>query len=140
MRRRIEALSARFPWLVAESSEGRVVGYAYASPYRARSAYRWAVDVAVYVSPESHRGGIGRALYEALFERLMTQGFRMACAGITLPNLPSIALHEKLGFVPVGVYRQIGWKFGTWHDVAWYQRELATDDADPPAEPTPVRS
>ncbi len=139
MRRRIKEISARYPWLVAEA-DGRVIGYAYASPHRTRAAYRWAVDVAVYVSGGQHRSGIGRSLYEALFERLATRGFRIACAGITLPNAASVGLHERVGFQPVGVYRRIGWKFGAWHDVAWYQRPLASDDVEPPREPFPIRA
>lgn len=139
MRRRIEKLSARYPWLVAED-DGRVVGYAYASPHRARAAYRWAADVGIYVD-SGHRGrGVGGALYRTLFEALSDQGLRMACAGITLPNPASVALHEKQGFQPVGVYRRIGWKAGAWHDVAWYQRPLApAGDAAPPEPGPPAR-
>jgi L-amino acid N-acyltransferase YncA len=135
MARRIAAICARYPWLVAELG-GRVVGYAYAGPHRPRAAYRWAVEVAIYIDG-AHRGrGIGSSLYEALFELLRGQGLRMACAGVTLPNDTSVALHEKLGFRPVGVYRQIGWKFDAWHDVAWYQRPLDPDAPGGPAEPT----
>jgi phosphinothricin acetyltransferase len=134
MARRIADISSRFPWLVAEL-DGAVAGYAYASAHRERAAYRWAVDVAVYVRSARQRRGIGRALYETLFERLAAQGFRVACAGITLPNPASVALHETLGFGPVGVYRQIGYKLGVWHDVAWYQRPLATAGSAPPGEP-----
>ncbi|HZU60771.1 MAG TPA: arsinothricin resistance N-acetyltransferase ArsN1 family B [Solirubrobacteraceae bacterium] len=139
MRQRMETVSARYPWLVAEV-DGRVVGYAYASQHRDRAAYRWAVDVAVYLEAGHHGQGIGGALYEALFQALSRQGLRMACAGITLPNPASVALHRKLGFEIVGVYRQIGWKFDRWHDVAWYQRRLGAPDDDPPSEPGPPRS
>jgi phosphinothricin acetyltransferase len=133
MRARIEALATRYPWLVAED-RGRVVGYAYASPHRERSAYRWAADVAIYVAPEHQGHGIGRALYEPLLELLGAQGVRMACAGIALPNEASVALHVKLGFQLVGIYRRIGWKLAAWHDVAWYQRPLAAPGGDPPGE------
>jgi phosphinothricin acetyltransferase len=136
MATRIRDTSTQFPWLVAEV-DGAVAGYAYASSHRERAAYRWAVDVAVYVASAHQGRGIGRALYEALFERLARQGYRMACAGITLPNPASVALHERVGFRPVGVYREIGWKFGHWHDVAWYQRPLMPEGADPPGEPGP---
>jgi L-amino acid N-acyltransferase YncA len=138
MARRITGTSSRYPWLVAEL-DGAVAGYAYASAFRERAAYRWAVEVTVYVDGSHHRRGIGRALYESLFERLAAQGFRMACGGITLPNPASVALHESVGFEPVGVYRAIGWKFGRWHDVAWYQRALRPDGPDPPAEPAARR-
>ena len=133
---RITETSRRYPWLVAED-DGRVVGYAYASAHRARAAYRWAVDVAVYVAADQRRKGVGRALYEALLGLLASQGFQIACAGITLPNPASVALHEAVGFTPVGVYRRIGWKAGAWHDVGWWQRELRPAGEGQPAEPGP---
>jgi L-amino acid N-acyltransferase YncA len=85
---------------------------------------------------EAHRAqGVGRRLYEALFGELRKRGFRVACAGITLPNEASVALHEGLGFEPIGVYRGIGWKRGAWRDVGWWQLSLDPDAEDPPAEP-----
>jgi phosphinothricin acetyltransferase len=136
---RIARTSATHPWLVLER-DGEIVGYAYSCPHRSRAAYRWAVDVAVYVAAE-HRGrGYGRALYEALLERLRRQRFRVACAGITLPNEASVSLHEGLGFIPVGVYRRIGWKAGAWRDVGWWQLELAPPGDERPAEPLPPRA
>lgn len=138
--RRIERILRTHPWLVAER-EGAVVGYAYACPHRERLAYRWAVDVSVYVAAAERGHGIGRRLYEELFERLRRQGFRIACAGITLPNETSVALHENLGFVPVGVYRRIGWKADAWWDVGWWQLDLAPNETDPPPEPlVPVKA
>ncbi len=133
---RIAATSARFPWLVLED-DGRVVGYAYASQHRDRAAYRWAVDVAVYVDAACHGRGAGRALYDALLGLLRRQGFRSACAGIALPNDASIALHRALGFEHVGTYRDIGWKAGAWRDVAWWQLQLApgAPGDEPPPEP-----
>jgi phosphinothricin acetyltransferase len=129
--RRIEGAHA---WLVAEDG-GEVVGFAYATQHRRRPAYRWSVDVSVYVAG-SHRGeGHGRCLYEILFAELRGRGFRVACAGITLPNEASVALHETLGFKPIGVYRRIGWKAGAWRDVGWWQLDLNPAAADPPAEP-----
>jgi phosphinothricin acetyltransferase len=133
---RIERTSATHPWLVAERAR-EVLGYAYACSHRARPAYRWAVDVSVYVAEGQRGRGLGRDLYEALLARLRRQGFRTACAGITLPNEASVALHERLGFVPVGVYRRIGWKAGAWCDVGWWQIELDPHGADPPPEPLP---
>ena len=135
MAARIERIERTHPWLVAEI-EGRVVGFAYGSPHRERAAYRWAADVSVYIEPGSHRRGIGRELYAALFEMLRAQGLLIACAGVTLPNDASVALHESFGFVPVGVYRGIGYKSGAWLDVGWWQLELARPAADPPPEPT----
>lgn len=130
----IERTSRTHPWLVLEHG-GRVVGYANASPHRARAAYRWAADVAIYVDPRHRRRGAGRQLYEALFELMARQGLQIACAGITLPNDASIALHRTLGFEHVGTYRDIGWKAGAWCDVSWWQLRLGPDDGGPPAEP-----
>lgn len=133
---RIERTQATHPWLVAEQG-GEVLGYAYACPHRERASYRWSADVSVYIA-DGHRGeGIGRALYEELLARLRRQNLRMACAGITLPNPASVALHERLGFSPVGVNREIGYKHGAWRDVGWWQLELAPSGADPPPEPLP---
>jgi L-amino acid N-acyltransferase YncA len=135
MAERIRRTTRTHPWLVADEA-AVVVGYAYASPHRERAAYRWACDVAVYVDAAYRRCGVGRRLYEALFERLRAQGFHVACAGITLPNDASVRLHEVLGFEPVGVYRQIGWKAGAWRDVGWWQlRLLPAGDGAPPPEP-----
>lgn len=128
--RRIEHCRARWQWLVAEM-DGAVVGYAYGSQHRERAAYRWSVEVSAYVDRNHHREGIGRALYEVLFVDLAGKGFCNAFAGITLPNEPSVKLHTGMGFVPIGVFRSIGWKFGRWHDVAWFQRKLRDR---PPAE------
>jgi phosphinothricin acetyltransferase len=122
------------PWLVFTGSSDRPLGYAYASKHRERMAYQWSVDVAIYVEPKQRRLGIGRALYTSLAALLRLQGFYAAHAGITLPNPASVALHESLGFQPVGVYRAVGYKLGAWHDVGWWQlslRERATEPAVP---------
>jgi phosphinothricin acetyltransferase len=134
--RRIEQFSATHAFLVAVL-DGELAGFAYASPHRVRASYRWATDVSVYVSSRHHRQGVGTALYRELFGLLVRQGFRVAAAGITLPNEASVAIHESLGFELVGVYRRIGWKFGAWRDVGWWQLELVPDAEDPPAEPGP---
>lgn len=132
---RIELLGSTHAFLVCER-DGRVAGYAYAGPHRARAAYRWAADVSVYVDPAFHRAGVGRELYEALLERLRAQRFRVACAGITLPNPGSVGLHEAFGFEQIGLWRAIGWKAGAWRDVAWFQLQLgAQEDGAPPPEP-----
>jgi phosphinothricin acetyltransferase len=129
-----ERIEGSYVWLVAEEG-GEVVGFAYACPHRSRPAYRWSVDVSVYLAADHEGEGHGRRLYDALLSELRVRGFRVACAGITLPNEASVALHEKLGFEPVGVYRGIGWKAGAWRDVGWWQLQLSPDAADPPAEP-----
>lgn len=138
MAARIEAVSARHPWLVAEH-DGLVVGLAYATGHRTRAAYRWTADVTVYVDAAHRRVGIGRELYTALLELLRRQRLRAVCAGITLPNDASVALHESLGFELVGVYRRIGWKAGAWRSVGWWELELGgaerAEEGHPPPEP-----
>lgn len=136
MARRIAEHQPEHPWLVADEG-GTVIGYAYAGGFRRRAAYGWSVETSVYVAPGGRRRGVGRALYGTLFRLLEAQGYRQALAGITLPNPASVALHEAVGFEPVGVYRRVGWKLGAWHDVGWWQRALA----EPPrqAEPEPPR-
>lgn len=133
---RMRGYQRTHPWLVAERG-GEVVGYAYACEFNPRPAYRWSASVSVYVAAGERGRGRGQALYEDLFARLRRQGFRMATAGITLPNPASVALHESLGFAPVGVNREIGWKDGGWRDVGWWQLELAPAPAGTPAEPAP---
>lgn len=129
-----ERIAAAHVWLVAEH-DGDLLGYAYGGPHQHRAAYRWAAEVSVYLDPRHHRRGIGRALYLELFERLAAGGICTVCAGITQPNEASGALHAGLGFTAVGVYRRIGWKLGSWHDVLWMQLDLrpGAGDAPPPA-------
>jgi L-amino acid N-acyltransferase YncA len=136
MAARIERYGGSHAWLVVER-EGKVLGYAYATAFSERPAYRWSASVSVYLGEGARGGGVGRALYSDLIERLRRRGFRMACAGITLPNPASVALHERLGFQQVGINREIGWKDGAWRDVAWYQLELAPAGEGPPPEPLP---
>ncbi len=131
---RIERCVASHAWLVGERG-GKVAGYAFATAFNERPAYRWSASVSVYVAAGARGEGLGRALYGALFERLRERGYRMACAGITLPNEASVRLHEGFGFALVGVNREIGWKLGAWRDVGWYQLELAPAGEGPPAEP-----
>jgi L-amino acid N-acyltransferase YncA len=131
MAARIARHSSHHAWLIAEL-DGAPVGFAYGSQHRERAAYRWAADVSVYVDRHAHRRGIGRRLYTDLLERLTDLGYYVACAGITLPNEASVALHESFGFVRVGVYRKIGFKFGAWHDVGWWQTQLRPATIDPP--------
>jgi L-amino acid N-acyltransferase YncA len=123
-------MAASHAWLVAEDG-GAVVGYAYASRHRDRSAYDWAADVAIYTAASHHGRGMGRRLYEELFPVVRERGLRVLCAGVALPNDASDGLHRALGFEEVGVYRRIGWKAGRWHDVRWWQLHLAGDG--PPA-------
>jgi phosphinothricin acetyltransferase len=131
MRRRLSRVLQQYPWLMCEEA-GKVLGYAYASSHRERAAYRWSVDVSVYIHEDHHRHGIGRALYTSLFKVLRLQGYVNAYAGITLPNAASVGLHRNMGFQPVGVYSQVGYKYGVWHDVGWYQLLLQPRSAQPP--------
>ncbi len=131
-RARIERSLDGWAWLVSEL-DGECVGYAYATAYRSRPAYRWSAETSAYVREDCHRRGIARALYLALFDVLADAGYCNAYAAITLPNPASVAFHERLGFSAIGVFRHVGWKFGAWHDVGWYQRELRA--GPPPAGP-----
>lgn len=126
----------RYPWLVCEI-EDEIGGYAYAGQHRKRGAYRWSVDVSVYVAEEYRRKGLGRGLYESLFELLRLQGFYNAYAGISLPNEASVILHESLGFEQVGVYESVGYKEGAWRDVGWWQLELRDRPEDSEIPETP---
>jgi phosphinothricin acetyltransferase len=117
--------------------DGDVTGYAYASPHRARAAYRWSVDTSVYVGERWRRSGVGRDLYASLFSVLAAQGFVNAYAGIALPNPASVRLHEAVGFTSIGVYEGVGYKLGRWHDVGWWQRALKPAP-ETPDEPIPL--
>lgn len=132
---RMESGGALYPWLVAEEA-GRILGYAYASRFRDRPAYRFVVETSVYLRAGEGGRGLGRRLYEPLLATLEAQGFTQAIAAITLPNEASVRLHERLGFERAGIYRQVGWKLGAWHDVGLWQRALARAGT-PPEEPRP---
>jgi phosphinothricin acetyltransferase len=135
MGRRIEDVLPRYPWLAAVEGDD-VLGYAYATTHRTRAAYRWSPEVSAYVHAGARRRGVGRALYSTLFAILEKQRFCRAFAGITLPNDPSVRLHEAVGFRPLGVFHAIGYKAGTWHDVGWWERDLAVPEGAPD-EPIP---
>lgn len=130
MSARVADTLMRLPWLVCEAGAD-VVAYAYASAFRNRAAYQWSVEVSAYVREDARRAGAARALYESLFAVLVLQEYRNALAGITLPNEASVGFHRSVGFTTIGVYRGVGYKHGAWHDVGWYERPLASRDADP---------
>jgi L-amino acid N-acyltransferase YncA len=133
---RIVRVNRTHAFLVAEQDE-RIAGFAYAGVHRERLSYRWTCEVSVYLGVD-HRGrGLGRALYEPLFALLEQQGYRMMLAGITMPNLASVALHKSLAFDEVGVYRRIGWKAGDWRDVMWLARRLGAEIHEPELPPPP---
>jgi phosphinothricin acetyltransferase len=135
MAERMAAFLKDYPWLVCEI-DGQIAGYVYASRHRERAAYRWTVEVTVYVAAAHRRRGIGRALYKSLFAILAEQNYVKAFAGITLPNPQSVGLHESLGFTAIGVYPAVGYKLGRWLDVGWWQLELRPPP-NPPPEPCP---
>ncbi len=138
MRRRIAATLPKLPWLVCEA-HGMIIGYAYASRHRERAAYQWSVDVSVYVAERVRGKGLGRALYTPLLGILSDLGYYSALAGIALPNPASIGFHEALGFKPIGVYRNIGYKMGAWRDVGWWQQQLR-EYAQEPQPPRTMES
>jgi phosphinothricin acetyltransferase len=127
---RIAAAQRSHAWLVLEDDDG-VVGYAYGGPFRSREAWQWSCEVSVYLQTGRRRSGGGRALYDALLERLTQRGYRTAIAVMTLPNAASEGLHRAMGFDTVGIHPRIGWKFGAWHDVAFAQRALGSGDGPP---------
>ena len=110
----------KFPWLALEDGGG-VLGYAKAGTWRARDAYQWTCETTIYMAESARGRGLGRVLYKALLDECKARGFHSAIGGITLPNDASVALHEKLGFVSVGVVRDAGHKFDRWHDVGFWQ-------------------
>ncbi len=124
MARRIEDVqSASLPWLVAEEGS-QILGYAYATQWRARSAYRFSVEITVYLAPEYTGRGIGSKLYGQLFPILQARGIHAVMGGIALPNEASVALHEKFGLRKVAHFEQVGFKFNQWIDVGYWQRML----------------
>jgi len=139
----LEEMTSRFaavqrhalPWLVAHV-DGRFAGYAYASPFRPRPAYRYGVEISIYVEAHARRRGVGRALLGALIVGVRERGLRHLIGAISDSDTSeaSIALHRALGFRDAGVYRQVGWKFGRWLDVTLMQLDLDPDGA-PPTSP-----
>ncbi len=118
---RILAVQAEnLPWLVAEQA-GQIIGYAYATPWRVRAAYRHSVETTVYLTRTACGQGLGKLLYERLLAALGDSGKRAVIGGIALPNAASIALHERLGFKPVARFEQVGYKAGRWVDVGYWQ-------------------
>ena len=132
---RLRLYTAKYPWLVAEK-DGKVIGYAYGWTHHPRAAYRWSVNVSVYIHPDFRNQGVGKALYTELFAKLRELGYQSLFAGIALPNPGSVALHESLGFKQIGVYPRVGHKFGKWHDVGWWGMSVGEFE-DSPQEPKP---
>ncbi len=120
MARRIADISQTLPWLVWKE-EGRILGYAYATPWKSRAAYRHSVESSIYLAPAATGRGLGSKLYSALIADLRNRGLHCVIGGAALPNPASVALHERLGFSKVAQFREVGFKFGRWIDVAYWQ-------------------
>jgi L-amino acid N-acyltransferase YncA len=128
--KRIETNTAEYPWLVCEDGS-RMVGYAYGSKHRYRTAYSWSPESTVYMAEDYHRRGIARILYETLFALLKLQGYFNVYAGVGLPNVKSEAFHEAMGFQEIGIFKKVGYKLGNWHDTRWFQLHLAEHHVNP---------
>ena len=119
----------KLPWLMAED-QGQVIGYAYASKWKERCAYRYSVEVTVYLCPSAKKKGWGSRLYQTLFERLKEMDIHVVIGGITLPNPASITLHEKFGMEKVAHFKEVGYKFKQWLDVGYWQLSLSRFESD----------
>ena len=124
-------IAASHVWLVAEE-HGDVVGYAYASPFHPRAAYRWSVEVSIYLAREARGRGVGKELLAPLLDRLREMGFVQAFGGTALPNPASERLLESFGFEKVAHWERVGFKFDAWHDVSWRQLTLQEPTVPPP--------
>lgn len=134
-RRRAAFLDRGLPYLVAEQ-DGKVLGYAYAGPFRLRAAYRYTVEDSIYVAPDAAGKGVGKALLQALIEACEGLGLRQICAVIgDSGNAASIGVHAALGFEHKGVFPAMGYKFGRWVDLVWMQRSLNGGGDTPPDAP-----
>lgn len=138
MEQRISSVLSVNPWIVAEE-DGSILGYAYASKHRERSAYRWSVDISIYIRQDCRGKSIGKALYTALIAILRLQGYYNVYAGICLPNAASVGIHESFGFKKIAHYNNVGYKSGQWHDVGWWELPLREHTAEP-SEPLPLNS
>ena len=127
---RIARISRVYPYLVC-AVDGEIVGYAYALRYREREAYRYSVEVSIYIAQAHHGCGIARALYDELFAQLAQLGYCNAYAVCTLPNEKSVRFHEKCGFEMIGIHHKTGYKFGQWLDVLWMERALCAHPKEP---------
>lgn len=127
---RIEKITASFPWLVCEI-DGELAGYAYAAKHGERAAYRWSADLSVYINEKYHRNHIATALYTALLELLRMQGYYTVYAGVSIPNPQSEAFHTAFGFRNAGEFKNVGYKLGAWHGVAWFELAITKYDEEP---------
>ena len=131
MQSRIKKCLEKFPWIVCVI-DGKIAGYVYASKHRDRDAYQWTCECSVYIHNDFKGKRIGKNLYDCLFGILKLQGLRNVYAGITLPNDASVKLHERCGFEHFVTYKNVGYKFYSWHDVGWWKLQLNDYDLQPP--------
>jgi phosphinothricin acetyltransferase len=120
MLERMRGIRAKYAWIVAEE-EGQVIGYAYYGPFRTRSAYRFSAESTVYLAPQAQGRGLGTALYQEIIARAKASGIHALIGGVALPNPASEALHAKLGFRRVATFEAVGFKFGRWIDVGFWE-------------------
>lgn len=140
IKQRIGKTLKKYPWLVAVDDSGAVAGFVYAGSHRDAPSYQWSVNTSVYVREDCRGQGIGRTLYTELLRQLRALGYYRAFAGIALPNERSIALHESVGFRPLGVYEKVGFKFGAWRDVGWWQCAIQPPVEQPQAPSLPAEA
>ena len=133
--RRMRHIMSRYPYLVAEA-EGKIVGYAYASPFHSRAAYQWAAECSIYVEQSCRQSGVGRRLYTALEELLRRQNVTNVYACIAYPNPGSVAFHDRMGYRTIAHFTRCGYKLGRWWDMIWMEKFLS----DQPAKPVPFRT
>lgn len=133
---RIAKTLAKYAWLVATDDAKQIAGYVFAGGHKDPTSYQWSVNTSVYIRADSRGRGVGKALYTELFRRLVSLGYHRAFAGVALPNPASIALHESVGFNPVGIYKNVGFKFGAWRDVSWWHKDLQPPDVLPQNPPS----
>ncbi|MBI3233042.1 MAG: N-acetyltransferase, partial [Bacteroidetes bacterium] len=127
---RIKTNTSNYPWLVC-SCDNKIIGFAYGSTHRYRTAYQWSPESTIYIAPDFHTKGIGRILYETLFSLLKLQGYYNVFAGVALPNEKSIGFHLAIGFEEIGIFKKVGYKHGNWHDTHWFQLNLTKNILNP---------
>jgi L-amino acid N-acyltransferase YncA len=128
---KIKKISSQYPWLVCEYDRS-IIGYAYGSMHRDRTAYQWSPESTIYMSEAFHRRGIARILYTSLLSLLRLQGYYSVYAGVLSSNTKSVSFHKATGFEEIGIYKNIGYKLGQWHSNLWFQLFLQEHIVNPP--------
>ncbi len=127
---KITTITRDYPWLVCVENE-KIIGYAYGSMHRAKTAYQWSPESTIYLANGTYRKGLGRVLYETLFSLLKLQGYVNVYAGVTVPNINSEEFHKALGFKEIGLFHKAGYKLGEWHDTKWFELHISEHAHDP---------